>query len=70
MDKQLNMENDEASKQKETSNCVADGSDVLPPSGVRCGILHAPKTDGFLFDYHFIFLPIVSGLLWVLYLFV
>jgi hypothetical protein len=67
MDKQLNMESDEGSKQKKTSNLVVDGSDVLPPSGVRCSIFHAPKTRGFLFDYHFIFLPIVSGFLWLIY---
>lgn len=72
MYKEIAMENnnnmdDEASKQKKTSNTIADDSDVLPPSGVRCGILHAPKTGRFLRDYHLIFLPCITIVLWSIF---
>lgn len=68
MIKQPNMESDEGSKQETTSDSIVDGSDVLPPSGVRYSFLPTTKASEFLFDYHFIFLPIVSGVLWLVYL--
>jgi len=68
MTKETNMDNDEGDKQKTYSNLIADDSDVLPPSGVRCSILHAPKTDRFLCDYHIIFLPSISIILWAVFI--
>ena len=68
MTKETNMDNDEGDKQKTTSNPIADDSDVLPPLGVRCSILHASKTDRFLRSYHFIFLPSISIILWSIYI--
>jgi hypothetical protein len=65
-----NMDSDEGSKQKKTSSAIVDDSDVLPPTRVRCSILHAPKSDGFLSSYYFIFLPIISIFLWSLFLLV
>ncbi len=65
-----NMDSDEASKQEKNSDPITDGSDVLPPSGVRYSILHAPKDSRFLRSYHFIFLPCISGILWTVYLLV
>jgi len=65
-----NMDSDEGSKQKKTSSSVANDGDVLPPSRVRCSLLHAPKGNGFLCSYHLIFLPIISILLWTIFLFV
>jgi hypothetical protein len=70
MDKYNNMESDEGSKQKKTSDTIVNDGDVLPPIGVRCGFLHDTKASEFLRSYHFIFLPSITGFLWVLYLFI
>ncbi len=67
MENNNNMD-DEGSKQKKTCNSIADDSDVLPPSGVRCSILHAPKTDKFLCSYHLIFLPCISIIFWSVFI--
>lgn len=68
MTKDNNMDNDEGDKQKKTCNPIANDSDVLPPFGVRCSILHAPKTDRFLRSYYLIFLPSISIILWSVFI--
>lgn len=68
MDKHINMESDESGKQKKIGDTIVDDGDVLPPTRVRFGFLHDTKAGEFLFNYHIIFLPSITGFLWTLYL--
>jgi len=62
------MGNDEGSKQKNISDTIAHDGDVLPPSRVRCDILHGTKCSKFILNYHLIFLPIISSIFWSIFL--
>ncbi len=62
-DKQSNN-NDE---QEQNSDPLLDGWDVFPTTRLRCGSDDIAETNGFLNDYHYIFLPIVTIILWGVY---
>ena len=62
------MGKDEGSKQKNISDTIAHDGDVLPPPRVRCDILHDTKRSRFILNYHFIFLPIISGVFWSIFI--
>ena len=70
MEKNKNMDSDEGGKQTEVGDNLIDGDDVLPPSWLRCGLLHATISSGFLRSYHSLFLPSIAGILWALYFFI
>ena len=56
------------SKQKNIDN-NANARNVLQSDGFRYTILHDISTNKFLCNYNFYFLPIISILLWSLFLF-
>jgi hypothetical protein len=57
----------EPSKQK-NSDLDADVRHVLQPDGFRHSILHDISTNWFLWNYHVYFLPIISCIVWALFL--
>jgi hypothetical protein len=66
----LNNMDDEGSKQKENSHNRSNDGDVYEPIRVRCPFLHGFKSDRrFLCNYHFYFLPIISFIIWTIFLF-
>jgi len=70
MIKTPNMDSDEGSKQETNGDYCIDDSDVPKPIGLRCIILHDTKINRFLRNYCCYFLPIVSIVLYSLFLFV
>jgi len=64
-DKQVNNE-----KKHKNSDPLLDGRDVLSTTRVRRGSTNHVETNRFIFDYHFIFLPIISLILWGIYVFI
>lgn len=66
----LNDMDDEGSEQKENSDPSSNVSIILKSIRVRCPFLHGFKSDrGFLCNYHFYFLPIISFIIWTIFLF-
>jgi len=64
-----NNMDDEGSRQKENINHSSDGGDVPKPIGVRCPILHGIEDNRkFLCNYHLYFLPIISFIIWFVFL--
>ena len=59
---------DEVNKQKNNSDTMLDGGDILPPIGFRRTYNPDDKIDKFLRNYNGYFLPIVSGILRVIFL--
>ena len=52
-----------------------DGSHILPDGWnffsairIRCSVLFDNGMERFLLDYHRIFLPVIGGVLWILFL--
>ena len=64
-DKQVNNE-----KKHKNSDHLLDGRDVFPTVRIRRGSTNHVETNRFIFDYHFIFLPIISLILWGIYVFI
>lgn len=61
--------NNNEQKQDENSDPLLDGRDVFPTVRIRCGSTNRNETNGFVSDYHFVFLPIISIILWGIYVF-
>jgi hypothetical protein len=61
--KQRNNEN----QQSENSDPLLDGRNVLPTARIRCGSTDSNETNGFVLDYHTVFLPIITVVLWAVY---
>ena len=76
MDKKQLMDSDESYKQsdndeqEQNSDPLLDGRNVFPTTRLRCGSTDITKTNGFLSDYHYIFLPIITIILWGVYVFI
>ena len=65
----LNYMDDEGSKQKQTSNSSVDEGIIPQSVGVRCTIFHGIESDRrFLCNYLFHFLPIISFIIWAIFL--
>ena len=64
-DKQVNNE-----KKHKNSDPLFNGGNVLSTTRVRRGSINHVKTNRFIFNYHFIFLPIISLILWGIYVFI
>jgi len=65
-----NTIDDEGSKQEKNSDLSSDGSDVSEPARLRHPILYGVESDwGFLCNYHIYFLPIISIIIWGIFLF-
>lgn len=64
------MDSDEVSKQKNNRNNMSDDGDVLPSPGIRRAYNSGYEIDKFLGDYNGYFLPVVSGILWIISLFI
>ncbi len=74
MDKKVTMDSDEPDKQsnnndeqEQNSDPLLDGRNVLPTTRLRCSTTNCDETNGFVLDYHTVFLPIITVLLWTLY---
>jgi len=65
-DKQINNEN----KQVKNSETMFNGGNVFPTTRIRRSSTNHVETNRFIFDYHFIFLPIISLILWGIYVFI
>ncbi len=65
-DKQINNEN----KQVKNSDTMFNGGDVFPTTRIRRGSTNNVETNRFVFNYHFVFLPIISLILWGVYVFI
>jgi len=61
-------ETDEGDKQK-YSDSMSDDSDIPEPLGIRCFIQNGSKLDRWLLVYHSYFLPCISIILWIIFLF-
>lgn len=70
MIKQINMDNDEGSKQKKTSNTIVDDGDSVSTVRVRCGFCYDSKLDQQLLDYNIYFLLPIGIIFWCLFLFI
>lgn len=77
MDKKQSMDSDEPYKQsnnndeqEQNSNYLLDGRNVFPTTRLRCGSTDIAKTNGFISDYQYIFLPIITIFLWGVYVFI
>ncbi len=57
-------------EQKQNSDSLFDGRNVFPTTRLRCGTNDSVKTNGFVSDYHFVFLPIITLVLWGVYVFI
>lgn len=56
-------------KKREDRHSSIDGGNVPQSVGVRCPILYGVESDrGFLCSYHLYFLPIVSLIIWTVFL--
>ena len=53
----------EPSHEKETSDTMFDGSDVLPSGGLRYSIQDTVELERFLLDFNFHFLPVIGAVL-------
>ena len=65
-DKQINNEN----KQVKNSDTMFNGRDVFPTVRIRRSSANNVETNEFVFNYHFVFLPIISLILWGVYVFI
>ena len=68
MIKKTNMDNDEGSKQKKTSDTIVDGGDIPLPTWVRCGILYGSRYNWVLLGDYYRFLCFISTILWSIFL--
>lgn len=55
-------------KKKKNSDTVPNDSDVSEPNRIRCGFRNGIEVNRFILDYHRYFLPIVSIILWSIFL--
>jgi hypothetical protein len=69
MVEQVNIMDDEGSKQTKTIHTGSDDSDVSEPIRLRCPFLYGVEGDRFLCDYNKYFLPIVGAIIWTIFLF-
>ncbi len=61
------QKNNNEIQQNEDSDPLLDGRNVLPTTRLRCSTTNCDETNGFVLDYHTVFLPIITVLLWTLY---
>jgi hypothetical protein len=57
-------------QQDENSDPLLDGRNVLPTTRLRCSSTNNVEANKFVFDYHFVFLPVISLILWGIYVFI
>jgi hypothetical protein len=67
MDSEPESINTDENKQVKNSDIMFNGRDVLPTTRVRHSSTNNVEVNEFFFDYHFIFLPIISLILWGVY---
>ena len=70
MDSEPDSKNSNENKQVKNSDTMFNGGDVLPTARIRCGSTNNVEVNEFIFNYHFVFLPIISLILWGLYVFI
>ena len=67
MDSEPDSINTDEYKQVKNSDIMFNGGDVFPTAGIRRGSTNHVETNKFVFDYHFVFLPVISLILWGVY---
>jgi hypothetical protein len=70
MDSEPDSINIDENKQVKNSDTMSDGRNVLSATRIRRSSTNHVETNRFIFDYHFIFLPIISLILWGIYVFI
>ena len=70
MDSEPESINTDEYKQVKNSDTLFNGRDVFPTTRIRCGSTNNVEANKFVFDYHFVFLPVISLILWGVYVFI
>lgn len=70
MDSEPDSINIDENKQVKNSDTMSDGRNVLSTTRIRRGSTNNVEANKFVFDYHFVFLPVISLILWGVYIFI
>ena len=70
MEEFYNENDDDYEKQKKNSDSVPNVRDVLQSIWIRCVILYGFKNNKFIRNYNLYFLPIISIIIWCVFLFI